>query len=74
MHSVFGKINYGGLKHNSLNLGLVSDRASLTRLSNKLDRFRAEFEGVGEASHFFLGRTYLQMEEKALKTCKHSVL
>ncbi len=23
MHSVFGKINYGGLKHNSLYLGLV---------------------------------------------------
>ncbi len=33
-HSVFGKINYGGLKHNSLFLGLVltsggGDRASL---------------------------------------------
>jgi hypothetical protein len=23
VHSVFGKINYGGLKHNSLYLGLV---------------------------------------------------
>jgi len=23
LHSVFGKINYGGLKHNSLYLGLV---------------------------------------------------
>jgi hypothetical protein len=23
VHSVFGKINYGGLKHNGLNLGLV---------------------------------------------------
>jgi hypothetical protein len=23
VHSVFGKINYGGLKHNSLHLGLV---------------------------------------------------
>ncbi len=34
VHSVFGKINYGGLKHNSLYLGLVychlvGDRASL---------------------------------------------
>jgi hypothetical protein len=30
VHSVFGKINYGGLKHNSLYMGLVlpSDRAS----------------------------------------------
>jgi hypothetical protein len=34
VHYVFGKINYGGLKHNSLYLGLdchlVVDRASLT--------------------------------------------
>ncbi len=29
MHYVFGKINYGGLKHNSLYLALVGDRASL---------------------------------------------
>ncbi len=29
VHSVFGNINYGGLKHNSLYLGLVGDRASL---------------------------------------------
>jgi hypothetical protein len=32
VHSVFGKINYGGLKHNSLYLGLVlpsgEDKAS----------------------------------------------
>ncbi len=44
VHSVFGKINYGGLKHNSLYLGLVVpsggaiwwycqlDRASLERI------------------------------------------
>jgi hypothetical protein len=36
VHSVFGKINYAGLKHNSLYLGhLVGDRASLTLVLKK---------------------------------------
>jgi hypothetical protein len=29
VHSIFGKINYGGLKHKSLYFGLVGDTASL---------------------------------------------
>ena len=45
MHSVFGKINYGGLKHNSLYLGLVQpsgvvgDRASLAPVSDEDKKF-----------------------------------
>jgi hypothetical protein len=49
VHSVFGKINYGGLKHNSLYLGLVlqlvGDRASFYELLSEKPLLPKSFGG-----------------------------
>ncbi len=48
MHSVFGKINYGGLKHNSLYLGLAQPEESIHENVQNLSIFFEIFDFLEE--------------------------